>query len=280
MKGLKAIGKAAVYYVVYLLMQVLTSVVYSTILSAKITMDLMAAGDAPDVMAVTEALTQDLMGRLMEITFVSGIVTLLLFWLVFLIRRKKFTREVCLHTIPVNAILPLAVLAASFNIITTVIISFVPWPSSWMESYVNNSSGIDGSPMAWLTAVMMAPVLEEIVFRGLIYTRLKNGLPKVFAAILTSLVFGIAHGTIIWAIYTFIFSMVLIWVFEKFQSLAASIVLHMAYNLSGMALSLIPDNDAMIIVIGGLFLLSLAGVYAAYKRIGKISAEIQQIITC
>lgn len=274
-KGFKAVGKAVVYFAVYLLTQVLVSVVYSSVLTTQMTMELMAAGEELDVMAMTAEVTELLMGRLMEMTFVAGLVTLLIFWLVFLIRKKKFTKEVCLRKFPAKGILPIAILAACFNVITSVIVTYFPWPQSWMDSYIANSSSIDGSLMAWVTAVLMAPVLEEIVFRGLMYSRLKKGLPVMAAAIVTSLAFGIAHGTMIWAIYTFIFSMVLIWVFEKFQSLAACIVLHMAYNLSGMALSLIPEDAAVVVWI--LFAVSIVGAFFAYKMIVNITVDIPRI---
>ena len=274
-KGFMAVLKAVVYFAVYLLTQVLVSVVYSTVLTTQMTMELMASGEEIDVMAMTMEVTELLMGRLMEMTFVAGLVTLLIFWLVFLIRKKKFTKEVGLRKFPAKGILPIAILAASFNVITSVVISYIPWPQSWMDSYMANSSAIDGSLMAWLTAVLMAPVLEEIVFRGLMYSRLKKGLPVIAAAIVTSLAFGIAHGTMIWAIYTFIFSMVLIWVFEKFQSLGACIVLHMAYNLSGMALSLIPEDAAVVVWI--LFAVGIVAAFFAYKMIVKITADIPRI---
>lgn len=274
-KGFKAVGKAVAYFAVYLMTQLLVSIVYSTVLSTKMTMEIMAAGEELDVMAMTEALTAEVLNHAMEMTFIAGIVALLVYWLVFIIRKKKFAKEVSLRSIPVKGILPIAILAAGFNVVTSVIISNFPWPQGWMDSYMQNASAIDGSLMAWLTAVLMAPVLEEIVFRGLMYTRLKKGLPVIAAAIVTSLAFGIAHGTIIWAIYTFVFSMVLIWVFEKFQSLAACIALHMAYNLSGMALSLIPEDAVVLVWI--LFALGFVGVYFAYKMIVKITADIPRI---
>ena len=274
-KGFKAVGKAVVYFATYLLMQVIVSVVYSSVITTQMTMEIMAAGEEIDIMAMTAEVTELLMGRLMEMTFVAGIVTLVIFWLVFLIRRKKFTKEVCLRKFPVNGILPIAVLAACFNVITTVVVSYFPWPQSWIDSYAASASSIDGSLMAWLTAVLMAPVLEEIVFRGLMYTRLKKGLPAIAAAIVTSLAFGIAHGTIIWFIYTFIFSLVLIWVFEKFQSLGACIALHMAYNLSGMALSLVPEEAELVIWV--LLALAIVGAYFMYKMIVKITADIPRV---
>ena len=274
-KGFKAVGKAVVYFAVYLLMQVIVSVVYSSIITTQMTMEMMAAGEELDIAAMTTEVTELLMGRLMEMTFVAGVITLLLFWVVFLIRRKKFTKEVCIRKFPVNGILPIAVLAACFNVVTSVIVTYFPWPQSWADSYAASASSIDGSLMSWITAVLMAPVLEEIVFRGLMYTRLKKGLPVIAAAVVTSLAFGIAHGTIIWAIYTFIFSMVLIWVFEKFQSLAACIVLHMAYNLSGMALALIPEDAAVVVWV--LFALGVVGVYFMHKTIVKITADIPKM---
>jgi len=274
-KGFKAVGKAVAYFATYLLMQIIVSVVYSSVITTQMTMELMATGEEIDVMAMTMEVTEILMGRLMEMTFVAGLATLVLFWLIFLIRRKKFTKEVCLRKFPVNGVLPIAVLAACFNVITTVVVSYFPWPQSWMDSYAASASSIDGSLMAWLTAVLMAPVLEEIVFRGLMYTRLKKGLPAIAAAIVTSLAFGIAHGTIIWFIYTFIFSLVLIWVFEKFQSLGACIALHMAYNLSGMALSLVPEEAELVIWV--LLALAIVGAYFMYKIIVKITADIPRV---
>lgn len=234
----------------------------------------MAAGEELDASVMMEQVTAEIMNQAMLMTLIAGVLALFIFWIVFLIRKKKFTKEVCIHPIPVQAVLPIALMAACFNIITSVIISIIPWPQSWMNSYATNSAAIDGSLMAWLTAVLMAPVLEEIVFRGLMYTRLKKGLGMIAAAIMTSLIFGIAHGTIIWAIYTFIFSMVLIWIFEKFQSLTACILLHMAYNLSGMALSLIPEEAGILVWI--LFIAGIAGIGFAYKRIGKAAEEVSE----
>ena len=66
----------------------------------------------------------------------------------------------------------------------------------------------------WISVVIMAPLVEELTFRGFMYTRLKQGMPKWIAIIVTSLIFGCVHGTIIWAMYTFVFSLALIFVFE------------------------------------------------------------------
>lgn len=274
-KGFKALGKAAAYFGMYFLVQIIVSMVYSIALSTKLTMEMMATGEELDMALLETQLMDAIMSEAMAMTLISGVIVLLLFWLVFLIRKKKFFKEVCIRPIPVKGILPVALLAACFNLITSVVISYIPWPESWMESYMANSSVIDNSIMAWITAVIMAPVLEEIVFRGLMYTRLKKGLPVIAAAIITSLTFGVVHGTIIWAIYTFIFSLVLIWVFERFQSLAACILLHMAYNLSGMAMSLIPEDAGVVVII--LLVVSIVVAVLMYKQIVKVTEDIPRL---
>ena len=276
-KGFKAIGKAAAYFGIYFLMQIVVSSVFSVSLSTKMTMEMMAAGEELDMIAMTEQLTAEIMSRAMEMTLIAGIFTLLVFWLIFIIRKKKFLAEVGIRTIPVKGILPIAIMAVSFNVVTSVIVSIIPWPQAWMESYATNSSMIDeNSIIAWITAILMAPILEEIVFRGLVYTRLKKGFPVVVAALLTSAAFGAAHGTIIWFIYTFIFSLVLIWVFERFQSLTASILLHMAYNIAGMGLSKLPEGAYVIIWV--LFALSIVGAVVGYRLTCKASEDIPKLV--
>ena len=268
----KAVGKAVLYFGVYLLVQVIVSMIFSISISTKLTMEMMATSEELDVMALTEQVTAAVMDQAMLMTFISGITVLLIYWVIFLIRKKKLTAEVMIRPIPTKGILPIVLLAIAFNVITSVLIGIVPWPQSWMDSYIMNSSVIDNSLIAWLTAVLMAPVLEEVVFRGLMYTRLKKGMTIVTATVLTSLAFGIMHGTIIWAIYTFIFSIVLIWVFEKFRSLTANIILHMAYNLSGMAMSLIPEDAGAIVWI--LFAASIVFAVVAYHMIQKIATKL------
>ena len=94
-------------------------------------------------------------------------------------------------------------------------------------------------------------------------------MPILAAAILTSVVFGMMHGTVIWFLYTFLFGMILIWVFERFHSLTASILLHVAYNLSGMALALIPENAGIFVLV--LFVMSVFGIGIAYKEVVRVT---------
>ena len=264
-KGFLAIGKASFYFAVYFFVQIIVSVGFTVGLSAKMIMEATALGKEIDTGIMLERLEIEIMEQAMLMTLVAGVLTLFVYWLLFFIRKKRFGEEVCLYPLSLEGVLPITIMAACFNVVTTVVISFIPWPESWMESYAISSSAIDNSLLAWITAVFMAPILEEVVFRGLIYTRLKKGLPLIVAAILTSLVFGIMHGTIIWFFYTFVVSMVLIWIFEKFHSLTACILFHLLYNFSGMILSIVAELMAVLIL--PLFVGSLFGIYFGYRKV-------------
>ena len=92
--------------------------------------------------------------------------------------------------------------------------------------------------LTFISLVILPPLTEEILIRGFLYSSLKKGLPLLWAALITSLVFAAAHlpeggaaGPLyIAAIDTFILSLVLIYLREKTGSLWSSITLHAVKN--------------------------------------------------
>ena len=53
------------------------------------------------------------------------------------------------------------------------------------------------------------------------------------------------------------------------------ILLHMAYNLSGMALSVIPEDASVVVIL--LFVISIAVVGLMYRQILKVTADIPKM---
>ena len=79
--------------------------------------------------------------------------------------------------------------------------------------------------------MVVAPISEELLFRGFLYGKLKSRkLKPLFSAIVTSLLFGLVHGQLNVGIDTFILSMMMIYLLEKRQSLWVTIMLHMIKN--------------------------------------------------
>ena len=78
--------------------------------------------------------------------------------------------------------------------------------------------------------VVMAPLGEEVLFRGMAYTALKKR-SRRRALIITSLLFAIAHLQIIHFIPVFLVGLILAYLFEYTGSLVSSITLHALVNL-------------------------------------------------
>ncbi len=93
---------------------------------------------------------------------------------------------------------------------------------------------------AWLVAlfgIFIAPICEEIAFRGFLYPSLRPWTGRIIAAILTSVPFAFLHAQQVghaWGPLTLVFivSLVLVWVRERTNSVACSALVHACYNLS------------------------------------------------
>lgn len=80
--------------------------------------------------------------------------------------------------------------------------------------------------------IVMAPIIEEVLFRGLFLNQFLIKYKTFIAILLSSFLFAITHLTPITAIYAFLFSIVLSLLYYKFkQSLIIAIVFHMIWNI-------------------------------------------------
>ena len=80
------------------------------------------------------------------------------------------------------------------------------------------------------TAVIAAPICEELVFRGYLYPLLKKYGGITAAALCTSLVFAAAHGNLTAILPLFVFGAVLVFLYENTGSLWAPIAAHFCFN--------------------------------------------------
>lgn len=83
---------------------------------------------------------------------------------------------------------------------------------------------------------IIGPILEELVFRGITYNRLKLVTSKKTAMIVTGLLFGIFHGNINQFIYVFIFNVLLIYSYEDEKNILAPIIMHISANVGTIIL--------------------------------------------
>lgn len=88
-----------------------------------------------------------------------------------------------------------------------------------------------------LTLCIVAPITEEVVFRGMMYRRLKEYVDITAAVLLDALFFGIFHGNLIQGVYAVLLGILLCFVREKCRSMIAPVLLHMSCNTIAFVMS-------------------------------------------
>lgn len=129
-------------------------------------------------------------------------------------------------------------------------------PQEWFNAHNEHNIGlVNADPtIQFFGVVIIAPFLEEILFRGLIATAISRSLPNWFAIIISALAFGAVHGTIISFMYATILGIVMCWLFFKTNSLLSSILFHMGFNavsyfMTGESIPLIAVALSFLIVL-------------------------------
>lgn len=95
-----------------------------------------------------------------------------------------------------------------------------------------------------LISVFLAPVVEELVFRGFMYRFLSTG-NKLAAALISSLIFALYHGTIVHMYAAFFGGLLFCFIFERTKKLRYNIASHITFNGATVLLSFIPYFDFM-----------------------------------
>lgn len=110
----------------------------------------------------------------------------------------------------------------------------IPSVAESMEKYtqeMDTFSQMSPSPFWEIFAVIvMAPVVEEIIFRGMILTRLKESVHPYLAVLLTALGFAVFHGNLYQAVYTFVFGGLAGYFTVRFSSLWYGVLMHFCLN--------------------------------------------------
>lgn len=81
-----------------------------------------------------------------------------------------------------------------------------------------------------VSAIVLAPAAEEIIFRGILYPALRQqGRPQM-ALFVSSLLFASIHVNVMTFLPLFVFALMLVWLVERTDGLLASITAHAVFN--------------------------------------------------
>lgn len=105
--------------------------------------------------------------------------------------------------------------------------------SALSATYETTATSMYSAPFAvqLVCLAVLSPVAEELVFRGLMFRRMREDTGAKMAMIYTAAVFGVFHGNFVQMVYGFLMGLMLAWLCEKYGSVLAPIVAHVTANL-------------------------------------------------
>lgn len=184
----------------------------------------------------------------------SSVLLLGFLYVISRVRKRRFLHDIGLHRRPgwsdvAWSFLAYAAYFIFFALIVTVLVPLfdqVIDVNQQQDLGVNLDFNASNAVVLFIMFVIIPPIVEEILFRGWMYRSTRRLLPRWFAAIIVSFVFGVMHLELLsgnspnWIamIDTTILSVVLIILVEKTGSLWSAIYVHALKNLVAYTLLL------------------------------------------
>ncbi|HHX11857.1 MAG TPA: CPBP family intramembrane metalloprotease, partial [Clostridiales bacterium] len=115
--------------------------------------------------------------------------------------------------------------------------------------------------------IIIAPITEELIFRGVILYYCRNNSSFVIANICQGVLFGLYHGNVVQGIYATLLGLLLGYVRIKYKTITAPILLHIMINASALLLNVFPGNTL------GYVIMTLIGGNLIVRGINKIQTK-------
>ena len=161
---------------------------------------------------------------------------------------------------------------------------YIVMPSA-MDQYTEmiDSSGVTEYSILWAVAtVILPPVVEETIFRGLILQYLgRAGARFVVANLIQAVLFGMFHMNFVQGIYTALLGFLLGWLAYRYDSILVPMLLHAIFNLFGTVLvdlesRFLPDVVLTLIILASVPLL-IVTILMIHFGVGEKKKKIREV---
>lgn len=180
------------------------------------------------------------------------IILMLVFFIIYKITFKKMRtqkiQKLNFKDIEISLIAGIGV--SGFSFMWTLLAGKIPLLQKSLESMnaANKNIGNGSSLGVILIAVVAAPLIEEILFRGIVFQSLRKVIPIWLAILISSVLFGAYHMNMVQAVYATFMGMVAAIIYEKKNNLVYPILVHFANNFIAAIQSFMPSDREIFII--------------------------------
>lgn len=202
-------------------------------------------GQVMDPMAMQVAATKLYLEKAMLVTFLSQILILIVFIIWYrLMGNKKFVNP--FKALKLKNAGVIALVAVGMQLLTQIALSiaamFAPDAINQFSELMEMAGLGEVTLVSVLATVIMAPLVEELMFRGVTVKLLEKAGAKFWLAnIIQAVLFGVYHMNLVQGIYAAVLGLVLGYLGRRYKSLWAPMLMHLVFNGSSILISLFSE---------------------------------------
>ncbi len=192
-------------------------------------------------------------------------------------KREKITGVVPNKKAAALQYLPMLFMAGLLNIAMNNLI-MIGNLSSYSAEYRETSEAFYSASLGMqiLCLGVLVPVAEELVFRGLMYRRLREDTGFTASVIYSAVVFGLFHGNMVQMLYGTAMGLMLAYVCEKYGTVAAPIAAHITVNLVSILATYFHVYNRIqenILIVGAVTVACAAGAAGMFLSVQRIDEK-------
>lgn len=140
-------------------------------------------------------------------------------------------------------------LAAGFclNLSTSALLAVLPLPESLISNYSAGTESLlytDNIALSLVYIVILAPLCEEMMFRGFLLHTLERAFPEKAVVIVVTIAFALPHIQPVWVIVALFSSFLFTIVRIRYKNLTYSLLMHAGFNLATVPMLLLMNTQA------------------------------------
>lgn len=242
---LKSLLSTLLYAGIYFVMQLIISIkIYSVVLI----MELLINADklTGEFEQTFNFLFEKINVLVIPILIISAIAAIAFSYGIFSIRNKKPIKAIkgkkfSLKYSIYGLIMVLPIIGLS-NLIVDVLLYFSPQSYEKYADIIVNM--MENTSVVWLLlgVGIIAPIAEELIFRGFIQKRLLDSFPVWAAIVIQAFFFALIHGNLVQMSYAFVIGIILGLLVYKSNSIYPAIILHVVNNSIAVFSDVAMDN--------------------------------------
>ena len=157
------------------------------------------------------------------------------------------------------------------NLSTSALLAVLPLPDSVIGTYSAGTESLlytDNIALSLVYIVIIAPLCEEMMFRGFLLHSLERAFPEIAVVIVVTIGFAAPHIQPIWIIVALLSGFIFTLIRIRYQNLTYSLLMHVGFNLATVPMLLLMHTEAYTVlfdnIIAELIYLVFGGITAFF----------------